>query len=305
MKKINVKDITEGALYVACYGILALISRYLITGVDSMIYYIYPLPMAIYSSRKSFRISLIAALAGITLSFLFANPLYVLILMMPNIIGGLILGSFLKRTPKQIITYLVVFIIFLFSDFFSIWLFEKINNIGYWDDIVDWSIKILRIFASFDEEILKKVLISLFVVVIIVDSLIKLVFNVLIFFLIVSRLNLVKDIKIGFKIPLRYSPIIGIIFVILFLGTYITLIKFISMPSNIIEVLFTIFIALYFILSIYIMYQVVMYFRIKFKKLPMWSFIFIVLFAFILFPITHLIGIFLNLLNYNYIKDAL
>ena len=80
-KKINqsIKAITEGGIFTAGYALLAIISRYLITGTDSLIYYFTPLLMAIYIARNKISYSIAVLAASITLSFLFANPLIALI----------------------------------------------------------------------------------------------------------------------------------------------------------------------------------------------------------------------------------
>jgi uncharacterized protein YybS (DUF2232 family) len=92
-KKINqsIKSITEGGIFTAGYALLAIVSRYLITGTDSLIYYFSPILMAIYVARNKISDSIAVLAASITLSFLFANPLIALMVAMPNIIVGFIL----------------------------------------------------------------------------------------------------------------------------------------------------------------------------------------------------------------------
>ena len=104
-KKINqsIKAITEGGIFTAGYALLAIISRYLITGTDSLIYYFTPLLMAIYIARNKISYSIAVLAASITLSFLFVNPLIALMVIMPNIIIGFVFGCLEKYNKVKII----------------------------------------------------------------------------------------------------------------------------------------------------------------------------------------------------------
>lgn len=305
MKKFEVKDITEGALFVAAYGILALLTRYLITGVDSMIYYIYPLPIAMFSARKSFKVGLIATIASIAISFIFGNPLFVLILMMPNILAGFILGVCLKKAPKQILVYLIIYIIFLISSFLSVWLFEKINNAGYWDSLINIITPFIVKLTGASDTLINSIIFAVGIVVIIIDALIKEILNVLLFFILVNRLNLAKDLRIGFKIPLRYNWVLGVCFIGIGICAYLSLACYILKSNLTFEILMIVCFTIFMIISIYIFYQVTMFFRIMFPRIPVWCFFFIIIGCFIFAPLALLFGTILNIINFNYIKASL
>ena len=69
--KQSIKAITEGAIFTAIYGILAIISRYLLMGTDSLLYYFTPLPISLYIAKNKLSYSITVLFASILLSFLF------------------------------------------------------------------------------------------------------------------------------------------------------------------------------------------------------------------------------------------
>ena len=68
--KQSIKAITEGAIFTAIYGILAIISRYLLMGTDSLLYYFTPLPISLYIAKNKLSYSITVLFASILLSFL-------------------------------------------------------------------------------------------------------------------------------------------------------------------------------------------------------------------------------------------
>ena len=86
--KQSIKAITEGAIFTAIYGILAIISRYLLMGTDSLLYYFTPLPISLYIAKNKLSYSITVLFASILLSFLFADPIITALVIVPNIIVG-------------------------------------------------------------------------------------------------------------------------------------------------------------------------------------------------------------------------
>ena len=68
MKKTN--DLTLGAMFGAIYGVLLLLIRYLFPSTDSFIYYLIPLPIAIYTFWRGWRSGLVLLVVLILLGFL-------------------------------------------------------------------------------------------------------------------------------------------------------------------------------------------------------------------------------------------
>ena len=109
----TIKAITEGGVFTGIYALLAIISRYLLTGTDSLIYYFTPLIIAIYIIRNKTTYSIAVTIASIVLSFLFANPIVTLLVIMPNIVIGFIFGLLEKHSKIKLVNYLVTFIFIL------------------------------------------------------------------------------------------------------------------------------------------------------------------------------------------------
>lgn len=140
----TINAITEGGIFAAIYALLAIVSRYLLTGTDSMLYYFTPLPIAIYVVRNKITYSVAVLAASVALSFLFANPIVAVMVIMPNIIVGFVLGCLEKFSKIKILNYLTIFILCFTVSLISIAAYELINGIDYWEDIV----KILEVIAD-------------------------------------------------------------------------------------------------------------------------------------------------------------
>ena len=151
----TIKAITEGGIFAAVYTLLAIISRYLLTGTDSMLYYFTPLPMSIYVVRNKTTYSIAVLVASIALSFLFANPLVALMVIMPNIIVGFVLGLLEKFSKIKILNYLLIFILCYTVSLISIAAYEIINGIDYWEDIVKLLNTITGYFDYYNESLIK------------------------------------------------------------------------------------------------------------------------------------------------------
>lgn len=304
-RKKQIKSITEAGIFVALYCLLAIITRYLITGTDSMLYYIWPLPIAIYSARTKLSYSIAATLASIVLSFLFANPMYVLMLIIPNIFIGFLLGTFEKIKTVKIINYLIVFIICLIADFLSVYAYELITGVSYWQDMINPLSKLLNFFIDINQEKIINLVKIISVVVLIIDSVIKTVFLYVLFILIVKRLKLIDNYQVKLKIPLRYHYLMTIIYIALLMLTSFLAKIFLTNNTWLLEIIYILSISVLFILSIYILYQVAFFIRLKIKTNSNIYMIILLLLEFILFPISIIIGLILNLINWNYFKELI
>lgn len=297
--KRTVHLIVEGAIYVAIYGLIAILTRYLLTSSDSMIYYFLPLPMAIYSAKTHIGYSITCLLASIALSFLFANYLFVLILIMPNIIIGFIFGIINSKLENKIICYIIVFVLCLIGDFLSVYCYELITGVGYFTDMIDFVSKLSNVLlGEADIDIIEKLVKIAGVAVILIDSVVKEVLLYLLFSIIVIRLKLVPNYHLTFKFKLKYHVLISLIYLAM-IGLLFPLTLFTFRDGSMVAEIFLIIdLVLNFLLGIYIIYQVDMFLRIKILKNRA-LFIILVILSLLIFPLSIIFGLGLNFINYK------
>lgn len=301
--KQSINAITEGAIFAAIYGILALISRYLIMGTDSLMYYFTPLPLSIYVVRNKTSYSIAVLLASILLSFLFANPILTLMVIGPNIILGFVFGLLEKYSKVKILNYLITFLCCLTASFLSIYAYELITNVGYFDDIIPFASNILKLFGIEDTNFLKIIIEVTSYATIIIDAVIKSVLLYLIFVVLVKRLKLITDYTIKIKIPMKYNSWIAVIYILFILVFYFSFVMLNLYNLIIFKFLVILTISIIFLYSAYLIYQFVIFLRFKFKNIRNSLFILIILLCFLLFPISIISAIILNFAHYSILKN--
>ena len=304
-KQINqsIKSITEGGIFTAGYALLAIVSRYLITGTDSLIYYFTPLLMAIYIARNKISYSIAVLAASITLSFLFANPLLALMVIMPNIIVGFIFGCLERYNKVKIINYVLTFMSCLCALLLGIYAFELINGIGYWTDFEELALNFANAIGFQNIELVPSIINVAIIIVIIVDSLIKSVLLYLVFALIVTRLKLIKGYTLKIKLPLKFKTIYGIGYILLIMLLGVLFKIFVYNNNELIQTGVIILSTILFMYSFYLIYQFITFMRFKLKKMKNSVFLIIILFSVLMFPIPIIFSVILNLFNYNILID--
>lgn len=301
----TIKAITEGGIFAAVYALLAIISRYLLTGTDSMLYYFTPLPMSIYVVRNKPTYSIAVLAASIALSFLFANPLVALMVIMPNIIVGFVLGLLEKFSKIKILNYLLIFILCYTVSLISIAAYEIINGIDYWEDIVKLLNTITGYFDYTNESLIKSIVDIATSATILVDSIIKTAMLYLVLSIIIIRLKLVPNYSIKIKLPLKFSYKISLGYIFVFTLLLITSWFYVSNAIVLFEILMSILLTIIFIYSIYLTYQTIFFIQFRFKNIKKGLFILIIIFSIILLPISTMLGLILNFINYNILLDAI
>ena len=301
----TIKAITEGGIFAAVYALLAIISRYLLTGTDSMLYYFTPLPMSIYVVRNKPTYSIAVLAASIALSFLFANPLVALMVIMPNIIVGFVLGLLEKFSKIKILNYLLIFILCYTVSLISIAAYEIINGINYWEDIVKLLNTITGYFDYTNESLIKSIVDIATSATILVDSIIKTAMLYLVLSIIIIRLKLVPNYSIKIKLPLKFSYKISLGYIFVFTLLLITSWFYVSNAIVLFEILMSILLTIIFIYSIYLTYQTIFFIQFRFKNIKKGLFILIIIFSIILLPISTMLGLILNFINYNILLDAI
>lgn len=110
MKGNKIRQITDGSIIVAIYGMIFLISRFTGGQVEYSFSFLLPLPLAIYAYKYDFRKSLIPYVATVIISlFLSGNPFSGLFVVLPISLSGCLLGGILvKKKIKPIYSILVM-----------------------------------------------------------------------------------------------------------------------------------------------------------------------------------------------------
>ncbi|MBE6130468.1 MAG: DUF2232 domain-containing protein [Erysipelotrichaceae bacterium] len=300
-----IKAITEGGIFAGIYALLAIISRYLLTGTDSMLYYFTPLPMAIYVVRNKTTYSIAVLAASIALSFLFSNPLVALMVIMPNIIVGFILGLLEKVSKVKILNYLLIFILCYAVSLISIAAFEIINGIDYWEDVVKLLNSITAYFNYSNEALMKSIVDIATTVTLLVDSIIKTVMLYLVLSIVIVRLKLISKYSLKIKLPLKFNFKIALGYICTFIIFLIISWLYVSYQTILFEILMSILLTIIFIYSLYLSYQTIFYIQFRFNNIKKGVFILIIILCIILLPISTIIGMILNFMNYNVLLDVI
>lgn len=297
-KQTSIRMLTEGALYTAAYGLLAILTRYLITGTDSFIYYLYPIPLAIYTARNKFKYGLLVYLASIFISFLFANITFVLLLIIPNLIIGLLFGLLEINSKNKIVNYIVIFAVCLAADFLSVYAYELITQTSYWEQDIELVTKIINSFIVIDANTIKQIISITSIVVLILDSVIKMILIYMLFNIIVIRLKLISDYKPSYKVFLTYNPFVTLVYVLLLVAVFFLTNAALS-GNIIIKIILILVMSLLSILSFYLLYQFTMYLRLKNLRMKTGIMVILTILSLILFPISIIYALVLNLISWK------
>lgn len=296
MNKFDTKALTTGAMFAAIYGLLVLLTRYFLTSSDSLLYYIFPLPLALYAYKYNLKSSIITFIVIILISFIFGNPIYVLLLMLPNYLIGLSFGLLERKITNKKINYIIIFILCFIADIFSVFAYELITSVSYFSDIDP----LLKIFDGFiDTDFLKQTIKLLLISVLIIDSLFKTIILYMLFYLIGKRIKMVDKIDTSL-IKISFNPFIDLIFVLAVIFMSIILKIGYENFGIIYQSLFVVFITIITLLMLYMMYQWIFYLSLyclyhSKRKL----YIFLAILSVILFPISAFIGFILNIVYYK------
>lgn len=300
-----IKAITEGGIFAAIYALLAIISRYLLTGTDSMLYYFTPLPMAIYVVRNKTTYSIAVLTASIALSFLFSNPLVALMVIMPNIIVGFVLGLLEKMSKIKILNYLLIFILCYAVSLISIAAFEIINGIDYWEDVVQLLNTITGYFNYSNESLMKSIVDIATTATLFIDSIIKTIMLYLVLSIVIVRLKLIPNYSLKIKLPLKFNFKIALGYILTFIIFLIITGMYVSYQTILFEIFMSILLTIIFIYSLYLSYQTIFFIQFRFNNMKKGVFILIIILCIILLPVSTILGIILNFMNYNILLDVI
>lgn len=276
MKKINVRLLTEGAIISAMICLMFLIAN---LSPDSIFYFIIPIPLAIYSFRYGKMAGFMSLSSTLFVCFLFGNPYYIMIYLLPNLFLGLIIGLLERTNLKQVINYIIVFVLSLAIDILSTKLLKYLVGIDLFSDI--------ELIKSYSDElyaIMKGFIPSIFVL----SAIIKTIFVEFFLHIILHRLGLMEKKSISFYYGKEIS-FAAIMVLLLFFGSFVFNIYAQSMFSII---LVNVFLIILLLIGIYLIMQANIYLSYKIKNR---NYIFLSSIAvFILFPISFIFAIYLN-----------
>ena len=291
MKKTN--DLTIGAMFGAIYGVILLLVRYLFPSTDSLIYYVLPLPLAIYTYWKGARSGLILFFVSVALGFLICDPYRALMLLAPNFLIGFVFG--LLKNKSQLLSIALTFVSSLIANFLSVYAFELISGVPYLEYMFSDMDFIFEMVPQISTDLINNLLIIILPIVLIVDALIKSLFLYLLFMLIAKRLKLELD-PLEFK--LKFSYWIDLIYVFSFIITMAYLANGLLDTKDMNILLGILILSVYFILSFYLMYLGVIGLRLtlneKGKKGGIW-----IVVSIIIFPIAIILGLIYSIMYHQ------
>ena len=103
MNNKQIKHITDGSIIVAIYLSLVLISKLFGGLLEQYLYFVVPIPLAIYGHKYNFKKSCVVAVATTIISFILISPFTALLYVMPYLIIGLVLPLIIKKQLNYII----------------------------------------------------------------------------------------------------------------------------------------------------------------------------------------------------------
>ncbi len=306
----RIRQITDAAVVVAIYSILLLISRLTGSLLESDLFFIMPLPIAIYAYKYDLKTTLIPfASTSIIAFFLCSNPLNSLVYVLPGLITGSLHGGFLVKTKiNKGLNIIILTILTSISEVLSAIVLSNMLGVENIFDSITYMINALNDIlnkmniSDFNTNLLQSLLQGLIPSIILIISLMDAVVFYLCFMLFVQRTKLNKDNfnfteKFNFKGP---SYWLGISYIIIAI-TSIVSISFYVKIQGFLYVLATIIINLYIILSFVFLYYgykfLILLARIYNKK---WLIIVAILSVFLLLPFVVILGVIDNIGRFSY-----
>lgn len=303
--KDRVRIITDGAIITAIYALLLVASRFIGGLLEDWLYFLLPIPIAVYGYKYHIKDSLIVAVSTILISFLLINPMTTLFFVVPTMGLGIFYPVIIKADKNTIIETVFASGMALICNVLSMVFFGYLFDYDIINDtmvFVDGLLKIIANLGLNDMVItfIRSFFISLIPAAIILTSLMEGIIVEIITCLILSRLKLKE--KAMFKQMLSIETIpsfVGIIYIIVFvlsIGALLVL----FLDNKVLFVIASIVINVSIVYSFFMLYQglylVSKYTRIKGLK----GIYFLAIISIFLCPFLLIfIGVFQNLSHYS------
>ena len=226
MKAKQIRQITDGSIVVAIYGLIFLLSRFMGGQLEYSVGFLMPLPLAIYAFKYDLKTSVIPFVAALVVSLLLSvNPLNVLVFNLPYLfIGSLLGGILIKKEIKPIYSILIIALITAVTEVLGTIVLSKLLGIeNILVDIHNIVFKIEEVFGvnSGDFGIIQALLEGMIPSIIVIISLMNSLVTYLIFILLASRIfkckfnnKVIEIFSLNNMIP-KWMSIIYILVVIL------------------------------------------------------------------------------------------
>lgn len=301
----KIRQITDASVIVALYAIFLLISRLTGSLLESDLFFIMPLPIAIYAYKYDLKTTLIPFVsASIIAIFLCTNPINALVYVLPGLVIGSIHGGLFSKI--KINRWLNIFILTLLSSITEVLSAVVLSNvlgvenifdsINYIVNLINDGLSSMNI-SSFNLTLLKSIMQGLIPSIILIISLMDAVVFYLLFILFIQRTKIKKD-DFDFKEKFNFnsqSPVFGVIYIFIVIASFIS-VSFYAKSEGFLYILFTVIINAFVILSFVFAYFgykfLILVARIYNKK---WLIIIAMLGVIILFPIVAFIGVIDNI----------
>ena len=270
MKGKQIRQITDGSIIVALYGMIFRLSRFTGGQVEYTFSFFMPLPLAIYGYKYDFRKSFIPFVATVILSFfLSANPFNGLFVVLPLTFSGCILGSILiKKNIKPIYSILIIGVFSALVEVLSSVLFSQILGIeNIFEDITNLIKDFERIIHinNGDFVIIQALMEGLIPSIIIIISIMSSLTTYLLFVVLIKRIfkeELNKKIMQFFSLDNLIPKSFTLVYCFIVLLAIFSLIYF-RYSDGILRVLFIVLINLSFIIG-------TIYFYFGLKTAALW-----------------------------------
>lgn len=298
MKKTEIRALTYGAMIAAIYVVLLLIFQSILQP-DSIVIYLLPVPIAVYTYKYGIKYGVLVSIVTTFASFLFLNPIIVLILVLANTLVGSVYGYLDKFNSRRIINLALLFIVFLTIDVVTTFGLAKLFNYDFIEDTKSL-VRLMQgiIPIKISEDRLYDMVVKFIPAVFIISDLLRVFFTSIIYEIIVYNLKYRMPRINGKLLCLRRNYKVGLAYilslVILFFSVLV-LFKFDNIVVTIILNLEYVFIILF---SLLIIMQTIMFLSRKYNSSK--SFIISLLISLgsiILFPISLVFGVVLNFIK--------
>lgn len=292
MNNKEIKNMTRGAAVAAFYIILIALFR--LTSDTDFVFLIFPLPLLIYYRVSNFKWCLLTAAVVLVISFFVVGNVYSYVgVVLVNVLASLIFVYAINKINNKLINFIIIYATYIFLEFFVLFftnyfVFGIDINTYIEQTIVEFS----TIFSFLDETILRRCVYIALPVSLIIYALLKILINILLYYLVGIRLNVVK--KEEFKFKILYSKLIPCIYMILIVLTFISNYFFITNFNLFNSITYGFIISILFILSMYLIIQGSLFLKYIFLDLKQSILTIFALLSIIIFPIGIILGIISN-----------
>ena len=196
----RIRQITDASVIVAIYCAFFLVSRLSGSLLEYDLFFILPIPLALYAFKYGFRISFIPLFATTILSiFICTTPFSSFVYILPSLFIGALFGGVLIQTKmRSVFIILIITVIALISEVLSSIVLSSILNIENIFKEIEWLVGVISEWASklhifiFDIPFFQAVLEGLIPAILIVVALVDAILIYLIFNLIIMRTKMFR-----------------------------------------------------------------------------------------------------------------